>query len=159
MLSSTRFLSRLLIINALYFGLTTFTSIDVRAHGGHDHGKEKTTKIVQQENPKLSAESELFQLVGVNNGGTLEIHLDEYITNAPIENAIIEITLDAETYVAKEISAALYAVEGEWLRQAGKHNLVISVTAGERIDLLLADLIVPDPTKNLKEEVNGGQLI
>ena len=152
MVSSTRFLSKLLIINALYFFVTTFTSIDVRAHGGHDHGKEKTTKIVQQENPKLSAESELFQLVGVNNGGILEIHLDEYITNAPIENAIIEITLDTETYVAKEISAALYAVEGEWLRQAGKHNLVISVTAGERIDLLLADLIVPDPTKNLKEE-------
>ena len=55
MLSSTRFLSRLLIINALYFGLTTFTSIDVRAHGGHDHGKEKTNKIVQEETPKLIA--------------------------------------------------------------------------------------------------------
>ena len=80
MLSSTRFLSRLLIINALYFGLTTFTSIDVRAHGGHDHGKEKTTKIVQQETPKLIAESELFQLVGVNNGGTLEITS----TNTPL---------------------------------------------------------------------------
>ena len=67
MVSSTLLLSRLLIINVLYFFVTTFTSIDVRAHGGHDHGKEKTTKIVQQENPKLSAESELFQLVGVNN--------------------------------------------------------------------------------------------
>ena len=79
MVSSTRFLFRLLIINALYFVVTTFTSIDVLAHGGHDHGKEKKTKIVQQETPKLIAESELFQLVGVNNGGTLEIYLDSSI--------------------------------------------------------------------------------
>lgn len=138
-------LVRQLIQVSIYILLACFLSVNAFAHGGHDHGDDEKPLVVEQEVPRLTVESELFQVVGVNDGNKLTLYLDEYATNAPIENALIEITKDADTFIAKEVSPTVYAIDGEWLHEAGKHDLVISVTAGENIDLLLAELIVSAP--------------
>jgi len=131
-------------------------SVNAFAHGGHEHGDEEKPLAVEQEVPRLTVESELFQLVGVNDGNTLTIYLDEYATNIPIENALVEITKDADTFIAEEISPAVYELKGEWLHEVGKHDLVISVTAGENIDLLLAELMVSAPSvDDNAENING----
>lgn len=143
MISLLRRLGRQLIQSSILILLASLMSVNAFAHEGHNHGEEKKPLAVEQDVPRLTVESELFQLVGVNDGNTLTIYLDEYATNASIENALIEITRDADTFVAKEISPAVYELKGEWLHEVGKHDLVISVTAGENIDLLLAELEVP----------------
>lgn len=125
--------------------LLLFVTKNALAHSGHDHGGEKKPLAIEQEVQRLAVESELFQLVGINDGNNLTLYIDDFATNAPILNALVEITKDADTLLAKEISPAVYTISGDWLNQAGKHDLVISITAGEKVDLLLAELIVPAP--------------
>ena len=141
----SRRLVRYLIQSTLYLLLSLFLAISASAHEGHDHGEEKKPIVAEQEVPRLTVESELFQLVGTNDGNTLTLYIDDFATNAPIENALVEVTKDADTFIAKEISPAVYALNGDWLHEVGKHDLVISITAGENIDLLLGELVVPAP--------------
>lgn len=92
--------------------------------------------------PRVTAETEQFELVGVLDGAVLRLYLDQFGTNAPVPKAQIEVESGAWKAVASEVAPALYEVPAALLAQPGKHPLTITVQSGEVFDLMSATLEV-----------------
>ena len=117
------------------------------SHDGHDHGDDdKPTVAAEISNPRFAVETSLFQLVGEAHGEVLTLYLDTFDTNAPVAGAVVNVSAGADDQVADEHSSGTYQISGDWVATSGQHDLIISITAGEDADLLLAELIVPEPT-------------
>src|SRR6187397_2078121 len=82
--------------------LSTPLTLTVQAHEGHDHGAAES--IAGPVAPRVSARSEVFELVGVLRGERLIIYLDRFGTNEPVTTADIAVT----------IGDAAEAVNAEW---------------------------------------------
>ncbi|EDM84107.1 MULTISPECIES: hypothetical protein [Limnobacter] len=108
---------------------------------GHDHGDEAPV-AAGEASPRVVMESELFEAVGILKGRMLEIYIDHAATNAPVQNAKLELELNGQ-----QVPVELHS-EGEFDAQLpegieeGTVAVSMTVSAGEDIDLLAGDLIV-----------------
>src|SRR5262245_21724535 len=77
-------------------GLLLALVIAAPAHEGHDHGPPEA--VAGQLAPRVSARSEVFELVGILRGERLVIYLDRFASNEPVTTADIAVTIgdDAE---------------------------------------------------------------
>ncbi|MBA4784068.1 MAG: HlyD family efflux transporter periplasmic adaptor subunit [Rhizobiales bacterium] len=114
------------------------------AHEGHDHGEKKPESTVAVGGPRFAVESSLFQLVGQANGKKLTLYLDRFDNNSPIEGALIDITAGVDNQIAEEVSPGTYALSADWVAKSGTHDLIVSITANDDADLILAQLVVPE---------------
>lgn len=140
----------------LVFLITLFLSFgDIRsfAHEGHDHGETKPKPEIEVADPRFAVETTLFQLVGRANGQKLTLYLDHFASNAPVLSAIVDITAGVDNQVAQEVSDGTYEITSDWVATSGTHDLIISVTAGDEADLMLAQLVVPEQDENVSKEV------
>ena len=127
---------------SLCFALTAWAGGD--GSDGHTHAAPVPVVLapVATASPRLSTETDLFELVGVLEGKVLTLYLDQFGTNVPVPQARIEVESGAWKAVATEVSPAVYAVPVELLTQPGKHPLTITVQAGDSADLMNATLEV-----------------
>lgn len=109
---------------------------------GHTHAVEApvVSAPVRSAAPRLSSQTDQFELVGVLQGHVLTLYLDQFGTNTPVAKAQIELESGAWKGTATEVSPAVYTVSAEPLAQPGKHPLAITVQAGEDTDLMDATL-------------------
>ena len=123
--------------------LLTPLTLTVKAHEGHDHGAAES--IAGPVAPRVSARSEVFELVGVLRGERLIIYLDRFGTNEPVTTADIAVTIgDATEAVNAEWAAAgTYALTSPSFKNAGPLELVFSITGDAGEDLLAGTLTVP----------------
>ena len=148
------------IIKALSFlllGILTALMFNTSAwpHAGHDHGDdENPTATAEISDPRFAVETSLFQLVGEAHGEVLTLYLDAFDTNAPVAGAVVNVSAGADDQVADERSSGIYQISGDWVATSGQHDLIISITAGEDADLLLAEFIVPEPTAEPSKTVS-----
>jgi membrane fusion protein, heavy metal efflux system len=117
----------------------------VSAHGGEEHNEVAEPVIGPAASPRASAQSDLFELVGVAHGQTLTIFLDRFADNAPVTDATIEVEVNGETLRAEPMADGSYRIAASWIATPGHHDLVITVLAGQQSDLLTAKLDVPEP--------------
>lgn len=129
----------------LMFALAIVLARPVWAHGGEDHGDAPAPLPVAAAAPRVAAETEQFELVGVAQGKVLTLYLDQFGTNAPVAKAQIEIESGTWKAVATEVEPAVYTVSADLLAQPGKHPLTFTVQAGEATDLMDGSLEIPQP--------------
>ena len=144
-------------LTCLFLGFLVALMLNTSAwsHGGHDHGDdEKPTVAVGISDPRFAVETSLFQLVGEAQGEVLTLYLDTFDTNAPVAGAVVNVTVGVDDQVADELSSGTYQISGDWVASSGQHDLIISITAGEEADLMLAEFIVPEPTAVLDKTVS-----
>jgi hypothetical protein len=127
---------------SLSFALTAWAGGD--SSDGHTHAAPEPVMPapLATASPRLSTETDQFELVGVLEGKVLTLYLDQFATNTPVTKAQIEVESGAWKAVATEVSPAVYAVPVELLAQPGKHPLTITVQAGDSADLMNATLEV-----------------
>lgn len=133
-----------LIFWALALSAVSLPSSDALAHGGEDHGDEKSVADTRI-GPRVEATSETFELVGLPTGrgnGKLILYLNEFWNNAPVTKAIIEVTEGDIVSLATE-KPGFYEVDAPWVKTPGHYNLTFAVTAGTRSDLLIGTLNIP----------------
>jgi hypothetical protein len=113
---------------------------------GHTHAAPTPSPAsvapVSPNAPRMSSQTEQFELVGVLQGQVLTLYLDQFGTNTPIPKAQIELESGAWKGTATEVAPAVYTVAAEALAQPGKHPLAITVQAGDATDLMDATLEV-----------------
>lgn len=114
------------------------------AHGGEDHGDEKQAAAVTAAQPRVSAQSETYELVGILRGGRLAIHLDRFETNELVTDAAIEVTIGGdETALAEPAADSTYALTSSRFAGSGPLELVFAVKAKAGDDLLIGTLVLP----------------
>lgn len=111
------------------------------ADDGHGHGEAPAAEAAAS--PRMSARSELFELVGVAEKGQLVIYLDRFATNEPVKGAKVEFEAGSEKGVAAERADGAYAAPIKALEGAEAVALSFTVTAGADVDLLAGELSMP----------------
>lgn len=103
------------------------------AHEGHDHND--STRAVAAA-PRGEASSADFQLVAILRTGELVIYLDRFATNEPIGDAAIEVETPAGPASATANEDGTYRLPAEWAKGADHYDLIFTVTAGDKVDVL-----------------------
>ncbi|NMF99373.1 hypothetical protein GPA27_18505 [Aromatoleum toluolicum] len=111
--------------------------------GGHDHDEVQPVASGPAV-PRFEAHSELFEVVGVVSRGALTLTLDRYASNEPVPDARIELESGGfkaqGEYVPERQS---YRFASEPFATPGSYPVTLTITAGDDVDLLAADLVVP----------------
>lgn len=113
--------------------------------GGHDHG-EAATSDAGSGSPRFAVQSELFEAVGVLQGGELSVFVDRYADNAPVLDATVE--LESGTFKATgkpQEDHGDYSFDAAAFAAPGRYPIVLTIAAGDDVDLLAGNLVVPEP--------------
>jgi hypothetical protein len=113
-------------------------AVPAAAHDGDDHGSAAAGATPAL--PRFAASSPAFELVGVLDGKHLRLYLDHAASNAPVENATLELELGGaklalERHASGEFEATLAAAP-----PAGVLAVMATVIAGDESDLLAGEL-------------------
>jgi hypothetical protein len=113
------------------------------AHEGHDHGAPPppvSTTIA----PRADASTADLELVAVARGERLEIFLDSFRGNEPVDGAILEIDGPAGTLTVDAAGEGTYVAAAPWLTKPGSYDLAITVMAGDLFDVLTVTMVIPE---------------
>ena len=133
-----------------------FLSALVIAHEGHDHGATAKPADVRLA-PRFEVRSEDVEIVGVLADRNLLIYVDRAIDNGPIQGAQIEVEGPGIKGVATAMGDGVYQIPAAALAQAGKYPLMLTIQAGEIVDLLTATLAVGEVQAAASVEENSGR--
>jgi hypothetical protein len=137
-----RTITRALVAVALAI-LITMPSI--RAHEGHDHGPEAPAAPMNVA-PRGEARSDNVELVAVVQGNALLLYVDAYVSNAPINDATIEIETPDGPMTAKPLGNGAYRLDAPFIAKGGHIDLIVTVSAGGKSDILPVTIDIPSPT-------------
>lgn len=125
------------------------------ASEGHDHGGEATASAGAAQ-PRFTAASELFELVGIVDGRQLVVYLDRFADGAPVKAATLDLSVGGAKVELKERSEGEFEGTLADALKTGVTPVTATIVAGKDTDLLAADLDVHDempraaPTRNWK---------
>jgi RND family efflux transporter MFP subunit len=115
-----------------------------RAHEGHDHDDSARAALASSTYPRVTAQSELYEVVGILKGDRLLIYLDRTATNEPVTDAKVRVTIgDGEAVDAAPAGNGVYAVSSPRLTGAGSVEVVFAITASSGDDLLVGAMTLP----------------
>lgn len=127
-------------LNALCLAaFVAVTPITTWADAGHDHGASAPADAGAGQ-PRFSAVSETFELVGVLNGKLLTLYLDRASDNSPVKNAQLELEVGGVKVNAKPQGEGEFRATLAQELTAGVTAVAATVLAGQESDLLAADL-------------------
>src|SRR6266700_3766960 len=107
--------------------------------------------------PRLVARSGDFELVGVARGRTLSIYLDRFADNQPVTGAKLDVEADGQTVAATAGPSGTYTLTANWVAQAGRHAVIVTIVSDQGSDLLAGTLdIAPAPTAASPSSNGGG---
>ncbi len=116
-------------------------SLPAHAGPGHDHGEARPA-ATGHALPRFAASSDLFELVGVLDGPTLTLYLDRSATNEPRPAATVELELAGRPLKPQPQGDGSYTVALAAPLAEGVHAVAATVTDGDDVDLLAAELDV-----------------
>jgi len=122
--------------------LLPVTAFADEGHGGHGASPSATPAALA---PRVEAQSESFELVGVLEDGKLTLYLDRFATNEPVTDAAIEIESGAFKATAQSSGEGVYTAPAAALTKPGEYPLVFTIRAAGETDLLNGTLGVPPP--------------
>jgi RND family efflux transporter MFP subunit len=117
------------------------------AHEGHENDDATRSALASSTYPRVTAHSELYELVGIVRGERLSIYLDHFATNEPVADAKIKVAIaDAEPVDAALAEKGVYTISFPRSARTGSVEIVFSVTAASGDDLLVGALTLPSDT-------------
>lgn len=130
----------LLTMPVLCMALTTTPAI---AGPGHDHGDETPAAVDGPTSPRFEAHSDLFEAVGVLEGDHLSLFVDRFADNAPVLKAKVELESGATKAVGEfHEEHGDYGFAAGSFTKPGNYPITLTVTAGDEVDVLAANLVV-----------------
>ena len=131
---------------ALGLAAAALLPLPALAGPGHDHGHgHDTPATAGPALPRFAASSESFELVGVLDGRQLTLYLDRAADNAPVIGAQIELEIGGAPHKAT-VQDEVYALTLPAAPQPGVLPVTATITAGAEMDLLAAELEIPEAT-------------
>jgi len=127
---------------ALMLGALPVIVFADEGHGGHGAPSPALPATFA---PRVEAQSESFELVGVLEGEKLTLYLDRFATNQPVTNAAIDIASGEFKATAQSTGEGIYTAAAATLTKPGQYPLVFTIRAAEETDLLNGTLGVPPP--------------
>jgi hypothetical protein len=136
------FLSRCIVVLAACASLV-ITSFAI-AGGGHDHGDAKPV-AGGPALPRFTAQSDLFETVGVLSSDEFSVLIDRTASNEPVLNATVELESGGVKLIGKfHADHGDYSFDVKPFAKAGVYPITLTIKAGTDADLLTGELDVHD---------------
>lgn len=113
-----------------------------QAHEGHDHGGPQPAATAPS-SPRVAAQSETYELVGILNRGSLRLYLDRFETNEPVPEAAIVATVGETDIAATPNGDGTFEIASDAFSGQGPLEIVFIITAPSGDDLLIGTLDRP----------------
>ena len=94
---------------------------------------------------RAEAASSTFEVVAVARGEALELFVDDFATNAPVDDASIQVETPHGPLPAIARPGQAYLLEARFLGTPGRYDLIVTVTAGSLTDILPLSIEIPPP--------------
>src|SRR5262245_12356288 len=118
------------------------------AHEGHDHNDAGRPALPTSTYPRVAAQSELYEVVGILKGGRLAIYLDEVATNHPVTEAQVRVTIgDGEPIDAGPAENGIFSISSPRLAEAGSVGVIFDINATQGDDLLVGTVSLPQVSR------------
>lgn len=124
--------------------ILTSAAAPARAHEGHDHA-EQLNAAAAPAGARADGVSGAFELVAIAKGAALHIYLDQFATNAPVEDADITVETPAGSKTATP-GQGFYRLEAPFLATPGRYDLIFTIAASSGIEVMPLTLEVPKPS-------------
>ena len=121
-------------------GLACLLVMPAWAGGDHSHDAPSTTNATLK--PRITASSDVFELVGIYEKSGLTVYLDKTKTTQPVTVAKIEYELAEKKGLAQAQADGTYRINLPEASLKAKMPFVFTVTAGAESDLLAGDLVL-----------------
>ncbi len=111
---------------------------------GHSHEVAATTTGTAA--PRFAITTDLFEVVGILAGKELAVFVDRFATNVPVVDASVE--LESGSFKAKGVlhkDLGDFVFPADVFAKPGSYPLVLTITTGDDVDIIAANLLVPDP--------------
>lgn len=118
--------------------------LSATAGDGHDHGPAVSVTS-SRALPRFTAESDLFELVGVINGKQVTLFLDHAVDNAPVNGAKLEVELGGVKLEIKPHGDGEFEATLAQALTYGVLAVTASVTTAKASDLLAGELDLHQP--------------
>jgi len=116
--------------------------------GGHEDDDATRSALASSTYPRVTAHSELYELVGILRGERLSIYLDHFATNESVSDAKVKVAIgDAQPVDAEPTENGIYTISFPGLTRTGSLEVVFSITATSGDDLLVGPLTLPSDTQ------------
>jgi hypothetical protein len=119
--------------------------IAVRADAGHDHGTPHASGLASPAVARVEAQSDLFEIVGVVESGTMTLFVDRFATNDPVTGATIDLEVGPVKGSAQANPDGTYSFKHAALAEPGQYPVTFTINAGSDSDLLAGELVLADP--------------
>ena len=111
------------------------------AHEGHENDDATRSALPSSTYPRVTAQSEHYEIVGILRGERLSIYLDHLATNETVSDAKIKVAIaDTEPVDAEPTENGIYTISFPRLARTGSVEVVFSITAPSGDDLLVGSL-------------------
>ena len=121
-----------------------FAAAPTWAHEGHDHGPEAPAAPASVA-PRGEAHSDTNELVAIAKGKALLFYIDAYATNAPVNDATLEIETPDGPMTATAQGDGVYRLEAPFIAKGGHIDLIATVNAAGYSDILPVTIDIPAP--------------
>lgn len=128
------------ITMSIAIGLACLLVMPAWAGGDHSHDAPSTTNATLK--PRITASSDVFELVGIYEKSGLTVYLDKTKTTQPVTAAKIEYEFAEKKGLAQAQADGTYRINLPEASLKAKMPFVFTVTAGAESDLLAGDLVL-----------------
>jgi membrane fusion protein, heavy metal efflux system len=129
-------------------GVFLSLSTPLAHEGGHEDDDATRSALSSSTYPRVTAQSELYELVGIVRGERLSIYLDHFATNEPVVDAKVKVAIgDTEPVDAERTENDVYTISLPRLARTGSVEVVSNVTAASGDDLLVGGLTLRRDTE------------
>ncbi len=111
------------------------------ADAGHNHDAPAAVAAAPAL-PRLSAASELFEIVATANGTQLALYLDRFADNAPVAGATLEVSVGDRPVAMQEVAPGEFQGTLAQALPDGVTPVMVTVEANGETDLLAGDFDV-----------------
>ena len=124
---------------ALVFSLAVST-----AHEGHDHGDADKSPVVSSAYPRVAARSDRYEIVGILRDDRLSIFIDDALTNAPVTDAALQVTIgEVGPVEATKAENGIFTVPLPDRKLTGSVEVIFAISAKKGDDLLVDSFTLP----------------
>lgn len=114
-------------------------------HEGHNHDHGATPQQASNPaQPRFTAVSETYELVGILNDRQLTLYLDHAADNSPVRDARLELEFGGAALTVTPHGEGEFEATLAEKPKLGEIPVTITVLAGDKSDLLATDFDLPD---------------
>ena len=113
-------------------------------HNGHNHDHGATPQAANPAQPRFTAVSETYELVGILDDRQFTLYLDHAADNSPVRDARLELEFGGATLTVTPHGEGKFEATLAEKPKPGEIQVTATVLTGNESDLLATDFELPD---------------